>query len=144
MTPRTIAHQAALSMEFSKQEFWSRLPFPSPKDLPNPGIKPRLPTLQADSSPMEPPGKPNYEDNGDLLQKVLCMHCCTRCPQPCSRPPSTHASIRDSWTLTGKSGSVSCGVTAPFSWVLWHKVLFVPSQSLFPQSSVSSGGSMVG
>ena len=144
MTPRTIAHQAALSMEFSKQEFWSRLPFPSPKDLPNPGIKPRLPTLQADSSPMEPPGKPNYEDNGDLLQKVLCMHCCTRCPQPCSRPPSTHASIRDSWTLTGKSGSVSCGVTAPFSWVLGHKVLFVPSQSLFPQSSVSSGGSMVG
>ena len=37
---------------------------------------------------------------------------------PCSRPPQTHASARDSWTLTGKSGSVSCGVTAPFSWVL--------------------------
>ena len=37
--------------------------------------------------------------------------------QPCSRPPPTHASAGDSWTLTGKSGSVSCGVTAPFSWV---------------------------
>ena len=37
----------------------------------------------------------------------------------------------DLWTLTGKSGSVSCGVTAPFSWVLVHKVLFVPSMSLF-------------
>ena len=37
---------------------------------------------------------------------------------PCSRPPLTHASARDSWTLTGKSGLVSCGVTAPFSWVL--------------------------
>ena len=58
------------------------------------------------------------EDNGNLLQKVPCTHCCTQCPQPCSRPPPTRASARDSWTLLGKSGSVSCGVTAPFSWVL--------------------------
>ena len=43
------------------------------------------------------------------------MHCCTQFPQPCSRPPSTHSSARDSWTLMGRSGSVSCGVTAPFS-----------------------------
>ena len=42
------------------------------------------------------------------------------CPQPCSRPPLTHASTGDSWTLMGKSGSVSCGVTAPFSRVLMH------------------------
>ena len=48
------------------------------------------------------------------------MHCYTQCPQPCSRPPLIHASARDFWTLTGKSGSVSCGVTAPFSWVLMH------------------------
>ena len=41
-------------------------------------------------------------------------------PQPCSRPPPTHTTTGDSWTLTGKSGSVSCGVTAPFSWVLVH------------------------
>ena len=60
------------------------------------------------------------EDNGDLLQKVPCMHCYTRCPQPCSRPPPTHASIRDSWTFTGKSESVFFGVTAPFFWVLVH------------------------
>ena len=71
-------------------------------------------------------------------------HCCTLCPQPCCRPPPTHASAGDSWSHTGKSGSVSCGVTTPFSWVLVHKVLFVPSKSLFPQSCVSSGGSMVG
>ena len=68
--------------------------------------------------------RPNYdggnEDNGDLLQNVPCMHCYTQCPQPCSRPPLTHASARDSWTLTGKSGSVSCGVTAPFSRVPVH------------------------
>ena len=49
-----------------------------------------------------------------------------------SRPLPTHTSARDSWPLTGKSVSVSCGVTAPFSWVLVHKVLFAPSKSLFP------------
>ena len=58
--------------------------------------------------------------NGDLLPKVPCTHCCTQCPQPCSRPPPAHTSTRDSWTLMGKSGSVSCGVTASFSWVLVH------------------------
>ena len=44
------------SMEFSKQEYWGRLPFPSPGDLPDPGIKPRSPALYADSLPVEPPG----------------------------------------------------------------------------------------
>ena len=44
----TVARQAPLSMEFSRQEYWSGLPFPSPSDLPNPGIKPWSPTLQAD------------------------------------------------------------------------------------------------
>ena len=67
---------------------------------------------------------PNYgggnEDSGDFLQKVPWKHCYTQCPQPCSRPPPTYASAKDSWTLTGKSGSVSCGVTTPFSWVLVH------------------------
>ena len=67
---------------------------------------------------LRPNSDGDNEDNGDLLQKVPCRHCYTQCPQPCSRPPPTHASARDSWTLTGKSGSVSCGVTAPFSWVL--------------------------
>ena len=59
-TPWTVAHQAPLSMGFSRQEYWSRLPFPSPGDLPDPEIKLRSPTLQADSLPSEPPGKPNY------------------------------------------------------------------------------------
>ena len=67
---------------------------------------------------------PNYgggnEDNGDLPQKIPCMYCYSLCPQLCSRPPLTHASTGDSWTLMGKSGSVSCGVIAPFSWVLVH------------------------
>ena len=54
-TPWTIAHQVPPPMEFSRQEYWSRLPFPSPGDLPNPGIKPPSPTLQADALPSEPP-----------------------------------------------------------------------------------------
>ena len=56
-TPWTVAHQAPLSMGFSKQEYWSGLPFPSPGDLPNPGIKPGSPALQADALSSEPPGK---------------------------------------------------------------------------------------
>ena len=49
-------------MEFSRQEYWSGLPFPSPGDLPDPGIKPRSPALWADTLPAEPPGKPSvYE-----------------------------------------------------------------------------------
>ena len=56
VTPWTIACQAPLSMGFSRQEYWSGLPFPSPGDLPNPGIEPRSPALQADSLPTELPG----------------------------------------------------------------------------------------
>ena len=54
-TPWTVARQAPLSTEFSRQEYCSRLPFPSPGDLPHPGIEPRSPTMQADSLPSEPP-----------------------------------------------------------------------------------------
>ena len=53
----TVAHQAPLSMVFSRQEYWSGLPFPSPGDLPDPGIKPRSPALEADALTSEPPGK---------------------------------------------------------------------------------------
>ena len=56
-TPWTIQ-----SMEFSRPEYWSGQSFPSPGDLPNPWIKPRSPTLQADSLPSEPPGKPKFQE----------------------------------------------------------------------------------
>ena len=59
-TQWTVAHQAPLSMEFSRHEYyWSGLPRPSPGDLPDLGIKPRSPELEADSLLSEPPGKPN-------------------------------------------------------------------------------------
>ena len=57
-TPWTVAYKAPLSREFSRQEYWSGLPFPSPGDLPDPEIKPRSPALQADTLQSEPPGKP--------------------------------------------------------------------------------------
>ena len=57
-TPWAAVHQALLSMRFPRQEYWSGLPFPSPEDLPDPGIKPRFPVLQADSLPTELQGKP--------------------------------------------------------------------------------------
>ena len=57
VAPWTAAHQAPLSMGFSKQESWDGWPCPSPADLPDPGMEPRSPALQAGSLPAAPPGK---------------------------------------------------------------------------------------
>ena len=96
--------------------------------------------------------RPNYgggnEDNVDILQKVPCRHCYTQCPQPCSKPPPTHSSARDSWTLMGKSGSISCWQPSEHFWRVWHLVLnmilpllpsswgysFAPGHGIYPQS----------
>ena len=66
-TPWTVAHQAPLSMEFSRQEYWSGLPFPSPGYLPNPGIEPGSPALQANSVPSESLRKPLKEVAWSIL-----------------------------------------------------------------------------
>ena len=65
-TPWTVARQAPLSMGFSRQEYWSGLPFPSPGDLPNPGIEPGSPALQADALSSEPPRKPSKQANSSF------------------------------------------------------------------------------
>ena len=76
-TPWTIAHQAPPSMGFSRQEYWSGLPFPSPGDLPNPGVKPGSPALQTDALPSEPPVK----------FSSVTQSCPTLCdPMNCSTP----------------------------------------------------------
>ena len=80
--------------------------------------------------------RPNYgggnEDNDDFLLKAALS-------VPCSRPPPTHGSARDSWTLTGKSGSVSYGVIAPSFWVLVHtRFRSCHPRESFPQPCVSS------
>ena len=61
-TPWTVAYQALLSMGFSRQGYWSGLPFPSPEDLPDPGIEPWSLASQADSLPLELQGSPSMRD----------------------------------------------------------------------------------
>ena len=80
VTPWTVAHQAPLSMGFSRQEYWSGLPFPSPGDLPNPGIEPSSLALQADALTSEPPGKP----------KIYKQHEC----------PSAEEWMRKMWSIS--------------------------------------------
>ena len=60
VSPQTIACQASLSVGFPKQEYWNRLPFPSPGDLPGSGIKPPFPALAGGFFTTAPPGKPKY------------------------------------------------------------------------------------
>ena len=73
-TPWTVAHQAPLSVGFSRQEYWSGLPFPSPGDLPDPGIEPRSPASRADTLTSEPPGKPLlHKDRSKSLSSALII-----------------------------------------------------------------------
>ena len=71
VTPWVIACQGSLSMEFSRQEYWSGLPFPSPGDLPDPGIEVGSPVFQADSLPSEPSGKLHLASTAD----IYCLTC---------------------------------------------------------------------
>ena len=66
---RLCAYQALTSMGFSRQEYWSGLPFPSPGDLPDSGIEPRSPALQTDALPSEPPGKHGASIYLDVLRQ---------------------------------------------------------------------------
>ena len=71
VTPWTVARQAPLSMEFSRQEYWSGPPFSSPGDLTHPGTEPWSSALQANSLPSEPPGKPKSCLNEPLTSSFL-------------------------------------------------------------------------
>ena len=76
-TPWTVAYQAPPSMGFSRQECWSGLPFSSPGDLPDPGIEPGSPTLQADALSSEPPGNPRRfraETKFYAIEKISYLH----------------------------------------------------------------------
>ena len=78
VTPWTVAYQAP-SMGFSRQEYWSGLPFPSPEGLPDPGIEPGSPALQADALPSEPPGKPDI-NWVMIIATIFYSACCV--PDP--------------------------------------------------------------
>ena len=75
-SPWTVAHQAPPSMEFFRQEYWSGLPFLSPRDLPEPEIEPGSPALQADALPAEPPGNPpkSSESESEVMSYSLRPH----------------------------------------------------------------------
>ena len=73
VTPCTVAHVGPLSMEFPKQKYWSGLPFPSPGDLPDPGIKPVSPALAGGFLTIEPPGKPYCITYG-CIKPILDFH----------------------------------------------------------------------
>ena len=123
MTPWTVAHQAPLSMGFSRQEHWSGLPFPSPGDLPNPGIKPGSPTLWADSLPSEPLGKPllEHEDWSQITRVWVQGQQCQEPPQP-------------AWQQLVSETQVSPGVCEPGPPMSWLKTLTWPLSSHCPGS----------
>ena len=114
-TPWTAARQAPLSMGFSWQEHWSGLPFPSPGDLPNPGIEPRAPTLQVDSWPSS--------SREALLQSwwLSSIHCGSVKYNPCAAPDKSRAYLSCTWkcVLCGHSHHVlqlppqTCATTSP-------------------------------
>ena len=74
-TPWTVAYQAPPSIGFSRQEYWSGLPFPSPGDLPNPGIEPGSPALQTNTLLSETPGKPTVNSVSKSLTDVSDLAC---------------------------------------------------------------------
>ena len=90
VTPWSVAW---LSMEFSRQEHWSGLPFPSPGDLPKPGIESRSPTLQADSLPSEPPGKPKNLTGRLCVCVCVCVLVAQLCPTLLGSPIGSYISI---------------------------------------------------
>ena len=78
--PWTVTYQVPSSMEFSRQEYWSGLPFPSPEDLPDLGIEPRSPELQADALPSEPPGKPYFKRLDNIPSCIYNIFCISSQP----------------------------------------------------------------
>ena len=106
-TPWTIDRQAPPSMQFSRPEYWSGLPFPSAGHLPNPRIEPRSPTMQADSLLFVPSRKPGHEFGGTLFNpvyaKLLQSHQTLCNPMDCSLP-----GFVCSWDSPGKKTGVGC------------------------------------
>ena len=102
-TPWTVAQQAPLSMEFSRQEYWSVLPFPSPENLLDPGIKPGYHTLQAGSLPSEPPGRPLHPILSWIwFSRKYLEQCFTSCSSTLAEHlegVQSHTGVRYTWSL---------------------------------------------
>ena len=109
-TPWTVAHQAPPSMRFSRQEYWSGLPFPSPGDLPNLGTEPSSPALLVDSLPSEPPGKPSKPAIQKRKEKKKSLN-----PRKRERP-----SLDIGSTFLRKG----CPLTGFINWTGWTRSFF--------------------
>ena len=126
MTPRTI---------HSRPEYWSGQPFPSPADLPNPGIEPRSLSLQADSLPAEPQGKPKL----DISQSFQSFSHARLFVIPWTAAPETSLSITNSWSLL-KLMSIESMMSSN-RLILCHPLLLLPS--IFPSIRVFSNESVI-
>ena len=139
-TPWTIAHQAPVSIGFSRQEYWSGLPFPSPGDLSDTGIKPRSPALQADSLLTELWRKPSIRLSSvqfshsvvsDSLRPHESKHARPPCPSPTPRVHSNSCPLSQ-WCHPAISSSVVPFSSCPQS---------LPASESFPMSQLFTSGS---
>ena len=110
--PWTVAHQAPQSMGFSRQEYWSGLPFPSPGDLPDPGTEPRSPTLRTDALLSEPPGKP----------KLCLIYCLTH---PLNLSQQSHSSFQKILLFSSSSSILGVSYCLFLWWLLLFKCSFI-------------------
>ena len=112
VTPQTIARQTPPSMGFPRQEYWSGLPFLSPGDLPDPGIEPGSPALEAEALPSEPPGKPQKKEREAQTGKRLLFAflLLSRSVVPDSVRPHRRQTTRlpRPWDSPGKNTGVGC------------------------------------
>ena len=122
VTPQIIAHQAPVFMEFSRQEYWSGLPFPSPGDLPDPGIEPRSPTLQADSLLSGPPRKPWWATKALApTMTYLGVTLPPPAPDPCSHRQAPNPSILSKYPLLASTLVQVLVSWFPANWSSYHQ-----------------------
>ena len=124
MTPWTVACQAPLYMEFSRQEYWSGFPFLSPGDLPDTRIKPGSPALQADSLLSEPPGKPQLKNN-----KIMKKNSRTYRGKCWEREEHWQWGLKKHWVVQKwdhMKGKVSKGLEFCAGLINSHRVRWVP------------------
>ena len=131
LSPWTVvAQEAPLSIGFSRQQYWSGLPFPSPGDLPNIGSEPRSPSLQADSLPSEPPGIQTHYDlnKRSLFSSVQSLSHVQLFATPWTAAHQASLSITNSWSLLKLMSNES---VMPSSHFILCRPLFLPP-SIFP------------
>ena len=136
-TPWTVAHQVPLSVEFSRQEYWSGLPFPSAGDLPEPGIEPLSPALQANLS--KPPGAPAANCN---ISSVQFSSVTQSCPIICDPMNHSTPGLPVHHQLPESTQPMSIESVMPSNClILCHPLLLLPS--IFPSIRVFSNDSVL-